>query len=325
MRRENGRPGGPSAVPMGARTAEIQARYAEVLTAVRAADERQAAAAPAAAAHRLAALAEAAAGSATGGRRPEAAAPTPPPWTCPRRPRWSRLQRRVGGAEHMTEPHPPSGGARGPLCGRGRPSQGAVVTDLRADPDADDEVCRGALWFAAGDVVVVSGLPGSGKSTLIEQSVAGADARGGPVAVIDSQHVRRAWQERVPSRLPYAAYRPLVRICHYVRLGRALGSTGGVVVHDCGGRAWVRRWAVRQARRRDRRVHLLLLDVPPPVAAEGQRSRRRTVSGRAFRRHRRATAKLIAGVAGGRAPDGCASAVLLDRRAATGVRTIGFF
>ncbi|MFF8954360.1 AAA family ATPase [Streptomyces sp. NPDC014894] len=172
------------------------------------------------------------------------------------------------------------------------------------------------LMFAAGDLVVVSGLPGSGKSTLIRRAARG---RG-----IDSQDARDRWDARTPAFLPYAVYRPLVRLAHYAGLRRALRSGESVVVHDCGTQAWVRRWLARRARSRGTALHLILLDVPPTVARQGQRERGRGVSGYAFARHRRGVGRLIADAEAGRLPAGCSSAVLLDRDSASVLTRLGF-
>ncbi|MEV7680162.1 AAA family ATPase [Streptomyces sp. NPDC088341] len=188
----------------------------------------------------------------------------------------------------------------------------AVVRDLRGRRGRVPE----SLVFTAGDLVVVSGLPGSGKSTLIRRAAAG----GG----IDSQDARDRWERRLPGSLPYAVYRPLVRIAHYAGLRRALRSGESVVVHDCGTQRWVRRWLAREARRRGRGLHLVLLDVAPEVAREGQRERGRGVSGYAFARHRRAVRRLLGGAESGRLPPGCATAVLLDRDAAGALDRIVF-
>ncbi|GAA4899609.1 AAA family ATPase [Streptomyces coeruleoprunus] len=188
----------------------------------------------------------------------------------------------------------------------------AVLRDLR---DRAGHAPR-ALTFAEGDVVVVSGLPGSGKSTLIGRAV--------PGRAIDSQDTRERWERRVPRFLPYAVYRPLVRIAHYAGLHSALRSGESLVVHDCGTQAWVRGWLARAARRRGRALHLVLLDVPPSTARDGQRARGRRVSGYAFTRHRRAVGRLLRDAERGVLPRGCSSAVLLDRAAATALTRIAF-
>lgn len=187
-----------------------------------------------------------------------------------------------------------------------------VLRDLR------QRSARGphSLLFAPGDVVVVSGLPGSGKSTLMRRTVRELG--------IDSQDTRDDWAARMPRSLPYAVYRPLVRLAHYAGLRRALRSGESVVVHDCGTQAWVRRWIARETRRRGTSLHLVLLDVTPDVARAGQRERGRGVSGYAFARHRRAVSRLVSDAEAGRLPGGCSSAVLLDRESAGLLTRLGF-
>ncbi|MEV5879790.1 AAA family ATPase [Streptomyces sp. NPDC052101] len=193
-----------------------------------------------------------------------------------------------------------------------RPAPAPRVRDLR------DRAGRSprALLFGPADLVVITGLPGSGKSTLMRRAVPG---RG-----IDSQDTRDRFAARLPRLLPYALYRPLVRLAHYAGLHRALRTGQGVVVHDCGTQPWVRAWLAREARRRGGTLHLLLLDVTPGTARAGQRERGRGVSRYAFGRHRRTTARLLGAVERGELPAGCGSAVLLDRAAADALRRIAF-
>lgn len=205
-------------------------------------------------------------------------------------------------------PAQPAAPARG-ACGS-RPAP--VVRDLRARAGHSPH----GLLFGPRDLVVVTGLPGSGKSTLMKRAVKGAR--------IDSQDTRDRWDARMPRALPYALYRPLVRLAHYAGLWRVLRTGKGVVVHDCGTQAWVRDWLAREARRRGGTLHLLLLDVTVDTALEGQRERGRGVSRYAFLRHRRAASRLLRAVEKGRLPGGCGSAVLLDRDAANTLRRIDF-
>ncbi|MGW2648296.1 AAA family ATPase [Streptomyces sp. NPDC001393] len=195
---------------------------------------------------------------------------------------------------------------------RQRQAAPQVVRDLR------ERAGRGprALAFGPRDLVVITGLPGSGKSTLMHRAVTGPR--------IDSQDTRDRFAARLPGFLPYALYRPLVRLAHYAGLRRALRTGEGVVVHDCGTQPWVRAWLAREARRRGGTLHLLLLDVPPEAARAGQRERGRGVSAYAFRRHRRTAARLLAAAERGELPAGCGAAVLLDRPAADALQRITF-
>ncbi|WP_424643953.1 AAA family ATPase [Embleya sp. AB8] len=165
------------------------------------------------------------------------------------------------------------------------------------------------LSYPDGAVVVVSGLPGSGKSTLLRRWSRSA-------TVIDPRTAHVEYQDRMPEWLPYAVYRPWVRLQHLRRLrARVRGGGGPVLVHDCGSRPWLRRWLARTADRQHREVHLILLAVDPVVALEGQDQRGRRVPGKVFDRHRRKLAELLSAlsVRGAEVAPEAASIVLLDR------------
>ncbi|MFJ8141840.1 AAA family ATPase [Streptomyces sp. NPDC096013] len=207
-------------------------------------------------------------------------------------------------------PKQPSAPA-GEAC-RARPAP--VVRDLRERAGRSPH----GLRFGTRDLVVVTGLPGSGKSTLMRRAVTADGVR------VDSQDTRDRWDTRTAGLLPYAVYRPLVRLAHYAGLHRVLRSASGAVVHDCGTQSWVRGWLARAAGRRGGTLHLVFLDVTPDTALDGQRARGRGVSRYAFLRHRRAAARLLRSVERGELPHGVGSAVLLDRDAADVLRRIDF-
>ncbi|MCA6096566.1 ATP-binding protein [Streptomyces sp. SCA3-4] len=203
------------------------------------------------------------------------------------------------------------------------------------------------LRYPPGAVVVVSGLPGSGKSTLLRRwSQAAADdtppAGPGrtPVApsAVDPRAVHVACEAVMPARLPYAVYRPWARLEHFRWLRAEVRGGGPLLVHDCGSRAWIRRWLARTAGRQGRELHLVLLDVGAQEALAGQAARGRWASRRAFARHRRGLDRLLHAMSEGSGPlpatpgpqpvpeavTEAASVVLLDRTSRERVTALTF-
>jgi predicted kinase len=130
------------------------------------------------------------------------------------------------------------------------------------------------------DVVVVAGLPGAGKTTLVA-----AEPR-----AVDSDAVREAWAPRL-APLPYRIWRPLVHAGHWVAIWRALGRSDGVVVVRPFTSTRARRSVLRRALRHHAAVHLVVVEATPAQAREGQRARGRMISARAMRRHERRWAR----------------------------------
>jgi predicted kinase len=145
------------------------------------------------------------------------------------------------------------------------------------------------LLFGHDAVVLVGGVPGAGKTRLLERAV-----RPGEAAVLDSAEVRRALRARLGRGVPYALYRPAVHAIHLWRVWRTLRKDGPVVIHDCATRGPFRRALLRRARRAGRPVSLILLHVDEGVARRRQWARGRVVRPRAMRRHVRRYGAMVA-------------------------------
>ncbi len=130
-------------------------------------------------------------------------------------------------------------------------------------------------------LVVVGGLPGSGKTTMVRRLL--GDGVPG-VRSLDSEQVAARW--RTGSVLPYPLVRPLVHTLHRLRVLGALAGSGRVVVLAD---PWTSRWwrpvVLGAARAAGRAVRLVLLDVSPEDAADGQRIRGRRIPEGRMRRH----------------------------------------
>jgi hypothetical protein len=191
------------------------------------------------------------------------------------------------------------------------------VVDLRGAGERP-----GVLSYPAGAVVVVSGLPGSGKSTLLGRWARSA-------RVIDPRRVHLACEAVMPSWLPYAVYRPWARWTYFRWLRSAVRGGGPLLVHDCGGRPWMRRWLSRTAGRQGRELHLVVLDVGVAEALYGQAARGRRAPRRAFARHHKGLSRLLQTLTGSsvpqpRTPREVASVVLLDRDSREHARAVRF-
>lgn len=109
-------------------------------------------------------------------------------------------------------------------------------------------------------VVLVAGIPGAGKTTLIDR-VCSPDW-----TVLDTDRFRRqepAALRRVP--VPYVLY--------VLAIVAAIARHPQVVVQSRGTYAWLRRLITACARVRGRRAVLVVLDAPAADAVAGQVSR----------------------------------------------------
>ncbi|MFF5112166.1 AAA family ATPase [Streptosporangium sp. NPDC000509] len=196
-----------------------------------------------------------------------------------------------------------------------------MATPPASGPSAGD------LRYPAGSLVLLAGIPGAGKSTLLDRlyGLRGDErepVRAGDALVIDSRQSRNWWAPYL-GPIPQRARIPLVHTTHAVRIARAMWKGHAVVAHTRGtwphilyGFAWL-------ARRVGNEVHLILLDVEPRLAREGQLSRGRVVTSATFARHCRRWRVLVERARGGSLPP-AASVTILDRAAADLLRTIRF-
>jgi predicted kinase len=160
------------------------------------------------------------------------------------------------------------------------------------------------LTFESNAVVVVAGVPGAGKTTLIRRAI-DRDA----VRVVDTDDQRAAGRRR------------LLNTAHYARIAAAIAGRRPVVIHSRGTRAVARRAIALLARLRGRPAHLILLDAGRAEAEAGQRARGRTVAPADMRRQVARWGRLMAS---GPGSEGWASVVVLDRGQAARTRAIEF-
>ncbi len=165
--------------------------------------------------------------------------------------------------------------------------------------------------MSAPTVVVVAGLPGAGKSTLIARAVDPEVWR-----VLDTDLLRR----RLPRPLRWT---PALYAIHYAGIARAILGRRQVVVHTRGTRKPARRAIAALARLAGADTVLLLLDAPRAAAEAGQRSRGR-VLGRSTMDREAADWRTVLDAArsGALAGEGWKRIVVLDRPQAARVHRL---
>ena len=133
-----------------------------------------------------------------------------------------------------------------------------------------------------GLLLVIGGLPGSGKTTVLRRLL--AEERPGVVGYDSELVTDRLYRAGV--RLPYPLLRPWVHAWHRSRVLRGIGSADPVVVltDPWTSPGW-RSTVLRAAEQAGRSVRLVLLDVPREVAEHGQAVRGRTVPASSMQRH----------------------------------------
>ncbi|MFD7307812.1 AAA family ATPase [Promicromonospora sp. NPDC059942] len=183
------------------------------------------------------------------------------------------------------------------------------------EPVPDRAVDRPAAGPAGPLMIVVGGVPGAGKSTLLANVAADVPR----AVVLDPDRYRRRIAARLPSWVPYGAYRWVAHTLHAVAtvLYLLAGPRSGrpLLVHDTATRERRRELLGLLARLCGWDPVLVAVDVSLAEALDGQLDRGRVVQPDEFVRHwERWTAQrsLLAAAAGG--PRGPWSAVHLMER-----------
>jgi energy-coupling factor transporter ATP-binding protein EcfA2 len=167
------------------------------------------------------------------------------------------------------------------------------------------------------DMVVVAGLPGAGKSTMLGHAAGG-------LTVLDSDQLRGRVRALLPASVPYRYYRVVVHAWHRFRVAaRAMFWRGPVVVHEPSTRATTRAWLAVLGALTRRPVRMLWLDATAEQAIAGQRSRGRVVRPRSFRRHVRRAVRMREALLAQQVPAGWHSAQIIDRSAAETTAIVG--
>jgi predicted kinase len=160
------------------------------------------------------------------------------------------------------------------------------------------------LSFPSDAVVVVAGVPGAGKTTLIRRAVDRSEVR-----VVDTE------DRRVEGK------RWLLYAGHYTRIVAAILGRRPAVIHSRGTLPVARRAIALLARLSGRPAHLVMLDAPREAAEAGQRRRGRAVPEAEMERQTARWRRLMARTPTG---EGWASVVVLDREQAAATSELAF-
>ena len=162
-------------------------------------------------------------------------------------------------------------------------------------------------------VVLVIGLPGAGKSTLIDHAASSSEW-----TVVDPH--------RSSHRLPRALRRaPVLYPLYVLAIVVAIARHTHVAVESRGTWGWLRRLVTTCARVRGRKAVLVMLDASPADAEAGQKGRgRRVESARVMRWYTTRWSRLLdAAGSGALAAEGWGQVVVLDRAQASNVDDLG--
>lgn len=180
------------------------------------------------------------------------------------------------------------------------------------------------LRYPVASVLVVGGVPGAGKSTLMARLLS---ARG--PAVLDSETVRARYGRFASAPVLGRVLAPFVRLEHLARIVVELWRrrTSALHLRSTGSRS--RRLVAAAARLRRRPCHLIFLEVEREVAERGQRARGRKIAAHRFAREWHRSRDLRSRLVNTPpdhdfAAEGLDSCVVLDRHAANRLHAITF-